>query len=303
MLASGGPALAPGGGKAAEVEGRCRGPFPFEVSHPGLYRALDKAMRAAGLGKYLDEKALAVSVVDLTKAGKRYYAGFNDNEMMYAASLPKIAILLAVIEAVNDKEIKWTHEHDVRLQNMIRASSNPDASWATDLVGLLEIERVVRSEEYCFYDNQYGGLWVGRAYRRGGASNRDPLHNISHGATSRQAARFYTMLDAGRLVSKHWSFRMLGLMSPPKHFHKFVGGLNGTAGVAFLARKSGTWRTSHSDSALIQHHANRYVAVGIADLANGESVMRDLIIVIDAVIMDGRHRKRVRKRPSPQVKR
>jgi beta-lactamase class A len=167
----------------------------------------------------------------------------------------------------------------------------------------LEIERVLRSDKYCFYDEVHGGLWVGRAYRRGGASNRDPLFNISHGATARQAARFYAMLDAGRLVTKHWSFRMLGLMSPPKHFHKFVGGLSGESGVVFLARKSGTWRTSHADSALIQHHGNRYVAIGMADLKNGEAVMRDLIRVVDSVVVDGKYRRRTKKKPFRQVRR
>jgi len=159
---------------------------------------------------------------------------------------------------------------------MIVASSNADASWGTDIVGLLAIENVMRDPKYCFYDDTYGGLWVGRAYRSGGATNRDPKRDLSHGSTARQAARFYTMLDAGQLVSKHWSFRMLGLMSPPKHFHKFVGGLSDRQGVVFLARKSGTWRNFHADSALIQHFGARYVLIGISELSNGEQIMREL---------------------------
>lgn len=290
-----------GGGGRRKV--LCKGPWPFESSHPVLLRNLNKRMRAAGMGKYIDRKTLSVSVVDLTRRGKKFYAGINDNEMMYAASMPKIAILLTVIEAVNENDLEWTHEHDMRLQNMIRASSNVDASWATDLVGLLSIEKTMRDPKYCFYDNKYGGLWVGRAYRGGGATNRDPLKNISHGATSRQAARYYTLLDAGKLVSRHWSFRLLGLMSPPKHYHKFVGGLAGRPGVVFLARKSGTWRNFHTDSALIQHHGNRYVVVGISEIKSGESVMRQLIKIVDDLIQEGAHRKRPKKKPRRQVKR
>ncbi|OGQ79556.1 MAG: hypothetical protein A2289_03990 [Deltaproteobacteria bacterium RIFOXYA12_FULL_58_15] len=277
---------------------KCTAPVRLENKNPGLQKALEAAVKAAGWQTYVDKKILAVSLVDLSRRGKRYYAGINDDVMLYAASLPKIAILLSVIEAVEDGRLKWTHEFDRRLQNMIVASSNPDASWGTDLVGLLAIEKTMRDPRYCFYDDESGGLWVGRAYRGGGASNRDPKFNISHGATARQVARYYTMLDAGLLVSRHWSFRMLGLMSPPKHHHKFVGGINDRAGVVFLARKSGTWRTFHADSVLVQHLGARYVLVGLADLRDGEQLMRQLSGVADDIIMEGKHRVPTRKRVS-----
>src|SRR6185436_16307468 len=114
-------------------------------------------------------------------------------------------------------------------------------------------EEVLRDPKYCLYDDTNGGLWVGLSYGPTAKAHPDPHFSITHGATARQAARFYALLEAGKLVSPHWSFRMLGLMSPPAHFHKFVGGLQGREGVIFLARKSGTWRNFHADSALIQH--------------------------------------------------
>lgn len=273
----------------------CQAPVPLENRNPLLQRELEKQLRAKGWGKLVDKKALAVSVVDLTRRNRRYYAGVNDDVMLYAASLPKIAILATIIEAVDRGRIKWTHEFDRRLQNMIVASSNVDASWGVDLVGLLAIENLMRDPEYCFYTEPEGGLWVGRAYRKGGGTNRDPLFNISHGATTRQAARFYAMLDAGLLISKHWSFRMLGLMSPPKHFHKFVGGLAEQPGVVFLARKSGTWRSFHADSALIQSHGHRYIVTALSDTRHGEAIMRELAQVVHRIVKDGRHRKRSRR--------
>ncbi|MEL6546955.1 MAG: serine hydrolase [Myxococcota bacterium] len=273
----------------------CNAPVPLENRNPTLQRELETRMREKGWGRLMDKQALAVSLVDLTRRNRRYYAGVNDDKMLYAASLPKIAILLSVIEAVEQGNLEWTFEFDRRLQNMIVASSNTDASWGVDIVGLLSIEKTMRSPRYCFYNEPEGGLWVGRPYRRGGASNRDPLYNISHGSTSRQAARFYTMLDAGQLVSKHWSFRMLGLMSPPKHFHKFVGGLSKEPGVVFLARKSGTWRTFHADSALIQAHGHRYVLVGLSDTKNGEGIMRELAKMAHDIVTEGKHRKPKRR--------
>ena len=85
---------------------------------------------------------------------------------------------------------------------------------------------------------------------------------------------------------------MLGLMSPPKHHHKFVGGLGKEPGVVFLARKSGTWQYFHADSALIKHFDNLYVLVGIAETKSGETIMRQLAKVADELIMEGAHRKR-----------
>ncbi len=282
--------------RAQESGDPCNGPVPLESKNPTLQRELENRMRARGWGRLMDTEALAVSLVDLTRRNRRYYAGVNDDKMLYAASLPKIAILLTVIEEVNEGNIEWTFEFDQRLQNMIVASSNVDASWGVDIVGLLAIERTMRKSPYCFYEEPVGGLWVGRPYRKGGGSNRDPLFNISHGATARQTARFYSMLDAGLLVSKHWSFRMLGLMSPPKHFHKFAGGLSKEPGVVFLARKSGTWRTFHADSALIQAHGHRYVLVGLSDTKNGEGIMRELAQMAHEIVTEGKHRKKKRPR-------
>jgi beta-lactamase class A len=286
------PAPAPEkNGKAAP----CDAPFRFDRKHPGLQRVLLKKLWSAGFDRYVNKGALAVSLVDLTVKGKQFYAGVNDDTMIYSASLPKIAVLLAVVNAASEGKLEWTYEHDRRMRHMITASDNPDASWGVEQVGLEAIAKVLRDPKYCLYDEEHGGLWVGRGYGGTHGENRDPLFNISHGATARQAARFYTMLEAGRLVSPHWSFRMLGLMSPPIHFHKFVGGLQGREGVIFLARKSGTWRNFHSDSALIQHQGRVYAIVAIAEAKDGEKILRELIKQVDDIVMDGSHRKTTRR--------
>jgi beta-lactamase class A len=51
------------------------------------------------------------------------------------------------------------------------------------------------SPRYRLYDpRHYGGLWVGKDYAKSGLWRRDPLHNLSHGATAMQVARFYYLL-------------------------------------------------------------------------------------------------------------
>jgi beta-lactamase class A len=270
----------------------CQAPLPLKTKNSKLQKALIGELYDAGWKKKIDKEQLAVALVDYSNPKRIYYAGVNDNKMMYAASLPKIAILLTVIHSVHKKKLQWSHKFDRKLQNMIVASSNSDASWAADLVGLGGIEKMMRRQGYCFYDDTHGGLWLGRAYRRGGPANRDPLFNISHGASARQAARFYGLLHQGKLVNRHWSFRMLGLMSPPKHHHKFVGALRKRDGLQFLARKSGTWRTFHADSALVRAPGRLYVLIGLTDSSKGEGMMRNLARRIDDLIKVGRHRRR-----------
>ncbi len=255
-----------------------------------LQKNLEQRLAKAGFGYSLRRHRLSVAVVDLSRADTTYYAGVNDDDMMYAASLPKIAILLAVAQAAHDGQLTWTSQYDRRLSEMITESNNHDAVWGAEQVGLWGIGEVLRDPRYCFYDNVHGGLWVGKHYGPAGASLREPLKDLSHAATARQAARYYTMLNAGELVSKEWSQHMLRLMGPPAINHKFVAGLRGRSDVKFLARKSGTWRTWHADSALIQHGDERYVVVALSELRSGERVLEQLARVVDDLIMEGKHR-------------
>ncbi|MEZ4271450.1 MAG: serine hydrolase [Myxococcota bacterium] len=270
----------------------CPAPIPLQHKDPLLGGELALRLRQAGLREYLDNRSLAVAVLDLTWGAETFYAGFNDDEMLYAASLPKIAILLSVAHLANRGDIVWDSEFPQRLEKMITVSSNRFASWGVDVAGLAGIAAVVQDPQYCLYTAPAGGLWVGRAFRKTHHSRRDPLHDISHGATARQTVRLYALLDQGRGVSPYWSARMLDLMGPPGHHHKFVGGIGERSGVHFVARKSGTWRHFHADSALVQHAHARYIVVGLSELARGEKIMRRLSQIVDDVILAGDHRRR-----------
>ena len=88
---------------------------------------------------------------------------------------------------------------------------------------------------------------------------------------------------------------MLGLMSPPKHRHKFVRGLSERPGVVFLARKSGTWRNYHSDTALILHDDVRFALTAMTEHRKGEAMMEDIARIVDDLMMDGPHRPRPKR--------
>jgi len=271
----------------------CPGPLPLTHKDPVLQTQLLRGLRVGGMQQAIDRRELAVALVDLTLPGEIAYAGVNDDHMMYAASLPKIGILLALLQRVNDGVIAWSPDFSWRLTKMITISDNAYATWGAHLVGLREIAKVLIDPRYCLYEGGVGGLWVGRAFEKGGESYRDPLKNISHGATARQTARFYALLDAGMLVSPYWSEWMLARMGPPEYVHKFYRALGDRPGVEFVARKSGTWQNFHADSALVVHGARRYILVGLAEHAEGEQMLQRIADIADEVIANGEHRRLV----------
>jgi beta-lactamase class A len=125
---------------------------------------------------------------------------------------------------------------------------------------------------------------VGKEYSKSGAWKRDPLHNLSHGATALQVARFYYMLQTGQLVSPEHSRQMKDILADPAIKHKFVKGLESKDPDHRIYRKSGTWRQYHSDSAIIEHGGRRYIAVALAKSPLGGKWLSDLIVVMDDLI-------------------
>ena len=102
--------------------------------------------------------------------------------------------------------------------------------------------------------------------------------------------------ETGQLVSPELSKLMKSILADPAHEHKFVKGLKEVQPESEIFRKSGTWRHFHSDSALIQHQGRVYAVTAIAETKNGESMLRDIIRVVDDIIMEGNHRRGRRSR-------
>ncbi|MGD8962099.1 MAG: hypothetical protein PVH43_06270, partial [Desulfobacterales bacterium] len=67
---------------------------------PRLQKALEKRINALKLDGATEHKNLSIVVVDITDVSDPRMAYVNPNEMMYAASLPKIAILLGAFEKI-----------------------------------------------------------------------------------------------------------------------------------------------------------------------------------------------------------
>jgi len=256
-----------------------------QQSSPDLQRRLEMRIRQLHLDGAVRNKRLSVALVDVTDPSAPVLAQVNGDEMMYAASLPKIAVLLTAFERIAEGKLVLNDKTRQTMTRMIRYSSNRDATAMIRAVGKDYINQVLESPKYRLYDEHYnGGLWVGKEYASGTAFHRDPLHHLSHGATALQVARFYYMLDTGRLVSPQSSRQMKEILSKSGINHNFVKGLSHTNAKIF--RKSGTWRTYHADSALIEHNGRHYIAVALAHDPKGGIWMTRLIGAMDDIIFE-----------------
>lgn len=260
-------------------------PALVSCSNSRLQAGLESCLRDLKLDKAAENKKLSVALVDITDPARPQLAEINGDWMMYAASLPKIAILLGAFEKIDQGEMKLDDATLEKLTQMIRYSSNSAATEMLNRVGKGYLANLLQSPKYRLYDPQHnGGLWVGKEYGKAGAWKRDPLANLSHGATAFQVARFYYLLETGQLVSPESSREMKNILSNSAIQHKFVKGLKSRP-EAEIFRKSGSWRQFHADSAIIEHNGQRYIAVALAEDPQGGEWLSRLILRLDDLIL------------------
>jgi beta-lactamase class A len=256
------------------------------VQNRSLQTQLEQRLKRLNLDAAVRQGHLAVSLVDVTDPNHPQLAQVNGDDMVYAASLPKIAILLAVCERIHEGKLTLNDELRGVMTNMIRYSSNAAATDLIRRVGHEYINQVLASPKYRLYDTRTnGGLWVGKEYASGVAYQRDPLHNLSHGATAYQVARFYYLLETEQLASPELSREMKAIMGDPGIKHKFVKGLMAVSPEAQIYRKSGTWQNWHADSAIVEHAGRTYIAVALAESPQGGEWLKNLIGELDQIIL------------------
>ena len=250
-----------------------------------LQKGLQHSVNKLGLAKAVRKGALSVALVDITDVNQPRLATINGDQMMYAASLPKIAILLGAFERIERGDLNLDKNTHQQLVKMIRNSSNNAATAMLNKVGKQYLANLLESPRYRLYDRERnGGLWVGKEYARAGTWKRDPLHNLSHGATAFQVARFYYMLETAQLVSPELSKQMKSILGKPAINHKFVRGLNEARPGSTIFRKSGTWRNYHADSAIVERDGRRYIAVALAQSTKGSNWLKRLVVAMDDLV-------------------
>jgi len=253
-----------------------------------LQTALDKVLNEnPTFRKLIRNKKLAVGLVDMRAEHDPKMALVNGQEMMYAASLPKIAILFAAMDAIDKGELKESPEVTKDLKLMIAKSNNQASTRMIDRVGYKKIADVLQDKKYALYDKANGGgLWVGKRYAAGGARNPEPMKGLSHAATAEQVCRYYYMMAKGKLVNKERSLEMMEIMADPKLHHKFVNSLDKIAPKARLYRKSGSWSNFHSDSVMVMGKHRKYILTALAEDPKGEQIIRKLVYAVEKAMKD-----------------
>jgi beta-lactamase class A len=226
----------------------------------------------------------AVGVLDLKMLR---LAMIHPDRIEYAASIPKVGILLAYFqlhpEAAEPGKLDPQTRHELGL--MAKASNNEMAAKFSREMGLKEIQKVLN--DYGFYDKDHGGgIWVGKHYGKGSERIGDPVADHSHAATVRQLIRFWLLLDQGKLVSPEASQTMKDIFSSPDIPHddiKFVKALKDRDGGIKILRKWGTWENWHHDSALItdDRGTRHYILVALTQHPQGDDYLVELAQQID----------------------
>ena len=264
---------------------------------PRLQDGLERSLERLGLMPAVQRQHLSVALVDITDLQRPRVAAVNGDTMIYAASLPKLAILLGAFVQIEQGKMTLDHATRKLLTEMIRISSNTAATTMLRRIGKPVLATILQSDRFRLYDPAVnGGFWVGKDYGKTPAWKRDPLHHLSHGATALQVARFYYLLETEQLVLPELGQEMKRMLSMPALAHKFVKGLEARPG-SIIHRKSGTWKHWHADSAMVERDGYKYIAVGLAQHPEGGRWLSKLIVVLDDLIVRSWTQSRLQRVP------
>jgi len=223
----------------------------------------------------------AVGVLDLETLR---LAMIHPDRGEYAASVPKIGILLAYFQlhpqAATNLDAQTRHE----LGLMAKASDNEMATKFSQEMGLKQIQAVLDS--YHFYERDHGGgIWIGKHYGKGGERIGDPVGDNSHAATVRQLLRYFLLLEQGKLISPEASKTMRQIFESPEIPHdriKFVKALSDRN--VQIIRKWGSWEDWQHDVAVITGPRRHYILVALTHHLRGDDYLIDLAKSVDDLL-------------------
>lgn len=253
---------------------------PCDAALQARVEGIDASLRAR-LGMTAEQTS--AGVLDLRRLR---LAMVRPDRIDYAASVPKIGILLAWFqahpEAVTNLSAQTRHE----LGLMVKVSSNEMATKFSRELGLKEIQQVIN--RHGLYNAAHGGgLWMGKHYGAGGERLGDPVANHSHAATVRQLLRYYLLLEQGRLVSPEASRVMREIFASPDIAHredKFVKGLSGRD--VQVLRKAGWWETWFHDTAIVTGPDRHYLIVAMTRHPKGDAYLEEFARAVDEVMSE-----------------
>ena len=248
---------------------------------PALQSALEKIDSDLRAKYGMTTEQTAVGLLDLNTL---QLAMIHPDREEYAASIPKIGILLAYFQLHPEAATNLNPDTRHELGLMAKASNNEMAAKFSRELGLKQIQAVIDS--YDLYNtNHGGGIWVGKHYGHGDERYADPIGGNSHAATVRQLLRYFLMLEQGKLVSPAASKTMREIFASPDIPHddiKFVKGLEGRD--VQIIRKWGSWEDWLHDSAVVTGGGRYYILVALTKHPRGDEYLVDLAKAVDDVL-------------------
>jgi hypothetical protein len=183
---------------SASAENKVDYPSLWDSSDPALQRQLKTIMGTLGYDRAISDKRLAVVLVDITRLHKPRVAALNGNTMIYAASVPKLAILLGAFVEIREGNMALDDTTRDSLTQMIRYSSNVEATRMLNLVGKERLRFCNQKNLICTIRRSMAGSGLARSM----ASHR-PIGAIpcTISRTGRRPCRwrgFTTCLKPGR---------------------------------------------------------------------------------------------------------
>jgi hypothetical protein len=135
-------------------------------------------------------------LVDVTDPRRLQAAMVDPDREAFVASMAKIAVLLGVVDHLRHAPGRLTLSSlRPQLDDMIKRSSNEAALSLYRTVGHDAVAGAVW--RHALHDAAHGGLW----WSTGGAAHASPTTGLAIAGTARQAARFFVLMEQGRLVS------------------------------------------------------------------------------------------------------
>ena len=143
----------------------------------------------------LAEGRFSLALVDITDPRRVATALLNPDREVFTASMAKIAVLLGAVDrARRDRSFGRVESLRSLLDPMIKASSNEAALALYRRVGHDAIAGAVVGHR--LYEPQTGGLWWSA-----GHDHASPVTHTNITGTARQAARYFLLMEQGRLVT------------------------------------------------------------------------------------------------------
>ena len=137
----------------------------WETGDPKLQSVREALVQDKGLMPQAAERLSLVLADDISDIHQPRVAAMAGNLMVYAASLPKIAIMPGAFVQLEQGKLKLDASLIEDMTDTLRYSNIAAATRMLERAGREELLEILISRRYRLYDKDHGGgLWVGKDY-------------------------------------------------------------------------------------------------------------------------------------------